>query len=69
MFMPYPVKDLLEIYEDVEGILLFLQIFLAEDPEIDIFLCDAPSRSEKAYSAAMISSDFSERKGAPTCFY
>ena len=34
--MPYPVKGLLEVYEDMVEILLMLQVFLAEDPEINI---------------------------------
>ena len=32
-FVPYPVKGLLEVYEDVVEILLMLQAFLAEDPD------------------------------------
>ena len=35
--MPYPIKDLLEVYEDMVEILLMLQVFLAEDPEIEYF--------------------------------
>ena len=35
--MPYPVKGLLEVYEDMVEILLMLQVFLAEDPEIEYF--------------------------------
>ena len=31
--MPYPVKGLLEVYEDMVEILLMLQVFLAQDPE------------------------------------
>ena len=33
--MPYPVKGLFEVYEDMVEILLMLQVFLAEDPEIE----------------------------------
>ena len=33
--MTYPVKGLLEVYEDMVEILLMLQVFLAEDPEIE----------------------------------
>ena len=44
--MPYPVKGLLEVYEDMAEILLMLQVFLAEDPEIEYFFCGAPSSSE-----------------------
>ena len=44
--MPYPVKGLLEVYEDMVEILLMLQVFLAEDPEIEYLFCGAPSSSE-----------------------
>ena len=32
--VPYPVKGLLEVYEDMVESLLILQVLLAEDPEI-----------------------------------
>ena len=35
--MPYPVKGL-EVYEDMVEILLILQVFLAEDLEIEIYV-------------------------------
>ena len=57
--MPYPVKGLLEVYEDMVEILLMLQVFLAEDPEIVSLFCGAPSGSETCLllkSSAMISS-------------
>ena len=44
--MPYPVKCLLEVYEDMVEILLMLQVFLDEDPEIEYLFCGAPSGSE-----------------------
>ena len=45
--MPHPVKDLLEISEDmVEILMMMMQVFLAEYLEIEYLLCDAPSRSE-----------------------
>ena len=44
--MQYPVKGLLEVYEDTVEILLMLQVFLAEDPEIEYLLCGAPSGTE-----------------------
>ena len=44
--MPYPVKGLLEVYEDMVEILLMLQVFLAEDPEIEYLFFGAPSGSE-----------------------
>ena len=53
--MPYPVKGLLEVYEDMVEILLMLQVFLAENPEIEYLFCGAPSGSE-ACSSVMISS-------------
>ena len=39
--MPYPVKGLLEVYEDKVEILLMLQVFLAENPEIEYLFCGA----------------------------
>ena len=61
--MPYPVKGLLEVYEDMVEILLMLQVFLAEDPEIEYLFCGATSGSETclifAWSSAMISSAYS----------
>ena len=44
--MPYPVKNLLEIYEDIVEILLMLKVFLAEDPETEYLFFDALFRSE-----------------------
>ena len=35
VFVSYPVKGLLEVYEDMVKILLMLQIFLAADPEME----------------------------------
>ena len=45
-FVPYPVKGLVEVCEDMVEILLMIQIFLKEDPEIEYLFCGAPSRSE-----------------------
>ena len=44
--MPYPVKGLLEVYEDMAEILLMLQAFLVEDPEVEYLFCGALSGSE-----------------------
>ena len=44
--MPYPVKGRLEVYEDMVEILLMLQVFLAEDSEIEYLFCGALSGSE-----------------------
>ena len=44
--MPYPGKALLEVYEDMVEILLMLQVFLAEYPEIEYLFCGVPSGSE-----------------------
>ena len=41
-----PVKGLLEVCEDMVENLLMLQVFLAEDPEIEYLFCGAPSGSE-----------------------
>ena len=53
----YPVKDLLEVYEDIIEILLMLQVFLAQDPEKEnicsVVLLPA---LKSAYSSAVISS-------------
>ena len=38
-FVPCPVKDWLEVYGDMVEILLLLQVFLAEDPEIEYVFC------------------------------
>ena len=45
-FVPYPVKGNLDVYEDMDEILLMLKVFLAEDPEIKNLLCGAPFGSE-----------------------
>ena len=39
-------KAFLKVYEDKVEILLMLQIFLTEDPEIEYLFCGAPSGSE-----------------------
>ena len=45
--MSLPVQGILEVCEDtVEILMLILQVFLAEDPEIEYVFCGAPSRSE-----------------------
>ena len=45
-FVPYFVKGLLEVYEDMVEILLMVQVFLADDPEIEYLFCGDPSGSE-----------------------
>ena len=54
-FVPYPVKGLFEVYEDMVEILLMLQVFLAEDPEIEYSVVFHPAL-KPACSSAMISS-------------
>ena len=44
--MPNPVERPLEVYEDLVEVLLVLEIFLTEDPWVEILLRGAPSRSE-----------------------
>ena len=44
--MPYPAKGLLEVYEDMVEILLLLQVFLTDDPEIENLVLGAPSGSD-----------------------
>ena len=40
------IKGLLEVCEDMVEVLLMLQVFFAEDPEIEYLFCGAPSGSE-----------------------
>ena len=42
--MPFPVKGLLKIYENMPDILLILKVFLAVDPEIEYLLSGAPNQ-------------------------
>ena len=44
--MPYPVKGLLEVYEDLVEVLPVLEIFLTKYFQIEDLLCGAPSCSE-----------------------
>ena len=53
--MPNPVKDLLEVYEDMLEVLLVLEIFLTENAKVEDLLCGAPSCSE---SCLFFSDDF-----------
>ena len=43
--MPYPVKCFLEIYEDMEDILLELQVLFADNSEVENLLCGTASFS------------------------
>ena len=52
--MPYPVKGLLDVYEDMVEILL-LHVFLAEDREIEYLFIGALFDLKPACSSAMIS--------------
>ena len=54
--MPYPVKGLFEVYEDMVEILLMLQVFFAEDPEIEYCSVVLLPALTPACSSAMISS-------------
>ena len=54
--MPYPVKGLLEVYEDIIENLLMLQVFLTEDPEIDICSVVLLTAPKPACSSAVLSS-------------
>ena len=49
--MPYPVKGLLEVYEDMVEILLMLQVFLTEDPEFADLLT---IKQEQKYAKGML---------------
>ena len=46
LIVAHKVKGFLEVCEDMVEILLMLQVFLTEDPEIEYLFCDAPSGSE-----------------------
>ena len=50
--MSYPVKGLLQVCEDIVEILLMLQVFLAEYPEIEYLFYGAPSGSEISCNGA-----------------
>ena len=54
--MPYPVKGLLEVYDDIVEILLMLQVFLTQNPEIEICSVVFLPALKSACSSAMISS-------------
>ena len=54
--MPYSVKGLLEVYEDMVEILLMLQVFLTEDLEMNICSQVLLSALKSACSSAIISS-------------
>ena len=43
--MPNLVKGLLEVYENMVEIIMVLEIFLAEDSQVEDLLCGAPSCS------------------------
>ena len=44
--MPNPVEGLLEVYEDMEQVLLVLEIFLTQNAWVEDLLCGTPSCSE-----------------------
>ena len=54
--MPYLIKGLLEIYEDMIQSLLMLKVFLAKDSKVEDLFTGAPLRRKPACSSAMISS-------------
>ena len=54
-FMLKPGEGLLQIYEDMVGVLLVLNIFLSEDLKVEDLLCGAPSLSE---ACLFFSNDF-----------
>ena len=55
--MLYPVKGPLQVYEDKVEILLTLQVFLAEDPQIEHVFCGAffPALKHACSSAVICS--------------
>ena len=55
--MPNPVEGLLEVYEDIEEVLLVLEIFITKDFQVEDLLCGSPSCSE----ACLLYSDDSLR--------
>ena len=40
------MEGLLEVFEDMEQVLLVLEIFLSKDSQVEDLLCSAPSCSE-----------------------
>ena len=44
--MPNHVEGLLEVYEDMIGVLLVLELFFTEDSQVEDLLCGAPSCCE-----------------------
>ena len=44
--MPNPVEGLLEVYEDMEQVLLVVEIFLTQNAWVEDLLCGTPSCSE-----------------------
>ena len=44
--MPNPAEGLLEVYEDMVGVLVVLEIFITEDSQVEDLLCGTPSCSE-----------------------
>ena len=62
--MPNPVKDLLEVYEDMLEVLLVLEIFLTENAKVEDLLCGAPSCSE---SCLFFSDDFASATDEAYC--
>ena len=56
MLRAIPCQRPFEVYEDVVEIQLVLQVFLADDPEIQYLFCGAPSGSETCLLFTMISS-------------
>ena len=54
--MPYLIKGLLEIYENMIQALLMVKEFLAKDSKVEDMFTGAPSCSKTACSSAMICS-------------
>ena len=52
--MPYAVKGLLEVCEDMVEILLMLQVFLDEDPKIEYLFCGSHPFSNKKMALSPI---------------
>ena len=54
--MPYSVKNLFEINEDMVQILLMLDVLFTQDSKVEDLFCAASSSSDPACSSAIISS-------------
>ena len=65
--MPYSVKGVFEINEDMEQILLMLEVLFIQDSEVENLFCGVSSASEPSlfFSSYFFSFGFKSRKENP----